>query len=436
MKRTLIITGIVVVVTIIALIVFNKLTSARSDNSLFAEAVKGEFEISISVSGELLPENSIDIKAPSIETRRDVRATNIRITDMVPEGTEVKEGDFIATLDRTEFDNDLKTQLERLATFRTNVEMRKLDTAVTLSGLRDDLRNQIHLVEEAEITLRNSKFEPPTVIRQAEIELDKQQRILEQKERSYILRVAQAERDIINQNMWLSRVSRRVSDLGEVIAGFEIRAPAPGMVIYKRDRRGNKIKAGSLINIFDRVVATLPDLSSMLSKIFISEIEISKVMQGQEVIITVDAFPEKTYTGKIMTIANIGEKLPNSDSKVFEVMVKIEGSDPALRPSMTTSNKVIINTFKDVIQIPAECVHAGPDGIPYVYTKNRMKQIVIPGDSNDKNIIIEQGLEPGTLVYIIQPDDHQSFRVHGEDLLKKLQERENFKINQVTQSSQ
>ncbi|MCK7474994.1 MAG: hypothetical protein MZV49_18980 [Rhodopseudomonas palustris] len=60
----------------------------------------------------------------------------------------------------------------------------------------------------------------------------------------------------------------------------------------------------------------------------------------------VDAFPDKMFRGKVYSMANIGEKLENTDTKVFEVMVKIDGSDPALRPSMTTSNKVIIKQIK------------------------------------------------------------------------------------------
>jgi len=436
MKRTLIITGIVVAVAIIALVIFNKLTSKKNDDNLFAEAIKGEFEIAITGSGELLAENSIDIKTPIIAQGRDFHASDLKIQDLVPEGTEVREGDYIATLDRTQFDNTLKDERERLQTYRTNVEMKKLDTAVLLSGLRDDIRNQRYIVEEAEITLRNSKFEPPTVIRQAEIDLDKQQRVLEQGERSYILRVAQAERDLANLKVWLNRITRRVTDLEEVLAGFVIKAPSPGMVIYKKDRRGNKIKTGSSINSFERVVATLPDLSSILSKIYISEVEISKVTQGQDVIIAVDAFPEKTYKGKVLTIANIGEKLPNSDSKVFEVMIRVEGSDPALRPSMTTTNKVIINTFNDVIHIPTECVHAGSDRIPYVYTKNGVKQIIIPGESNEKNIIIEQGLEPGALIYVIYPEKENEFKLKGEELIPVIQNRQMLRSGQITGVSQ
>lgn len=420
MKRTGIITIIVIFVTIIALVVFNKVASKKDTTNLFAEVQKGEFEISVISSGELLAENSVDIKAPDIAQGRDIHGADLKIQDLVSEGTVVKKGDYIATLDRTIFDNALKDQRERLATFRINVEMKTLDTAVTLNNLRDVIKNQRHTVEEAAITLRNSKFEPPTTIRQAEIDFDKQQRILEQRERTYLLRRAQAERDLINLNLWLSKVTRMVNDLEDVLAGFVITAPSPGMIIYKKDRRGNKIKAGTSINPFERVVATLPDLTTMLSKIYVSEVEISKVKPGLLVNINVDAFPKKVFTGKVISVANIGEKLPNTDSKVFEVMIKVDGTDPTLRPTMTTGNKVIIKIFKDAVFIPTECLHTGVDGIPFVYTKNRTKQIVFPGDSNEKNIVIEKGLEPGTLIYLGQPENSKKFKLAGKDLLTAL----------------
>jgi len=416
MKRTIIITLAVVVATLIGLFVFNNLTSKKDIDHLFAEAIKGDFEIAISASGEIIAESSVVIKAPEVSMGRDFHGSDLKITDIVPEGTEVKEGDYVATLDRTQYDNMLKDELERLSTFRSNLEMKLLDSAVTLTTLRNAIRNQKHTVEEAEITFRNSKFEPPSTIRQTEIDLDRQKRMLEQKIRGYELRVAQVKRDITRQTIMNNRIQRRVESLQEVLAGFTITAPSPGMVIYKRDRRGNKIKAGSSVNPMDRTVATLPDLSSLLSKIYISEIEISKIEPGLEAEIRVDAFPNKQFAGKIFTVANIGEKLDNTDTKVFEVMLKIDGSDAALRPSITTSNKVVIKKFSDVIYIPTECVHAGADGIPFVYTKNKTRQIVVTGESNDKNIIIDRGLKPRQAIYIIQPENAEEFQFEGEEL--------------------
>jgi len=64
MKKTLIISGIVVVVAIIALIVFNRLTRQDEIALLFAEAEKGKFEILVTTTGELQAENSTDIEGP------------------------------------------------------------------------------------------------------------------------------------------------------------------------------------------------------------------------------------------------------------------------------------------------------------------------------------------------------------------------------------
>ena len=83
---------------------------------------KGQFDIVVTTTGELQAENSTDIRGPEFTQSRNIRAMDIKITDLVPEGTEVKAGDYVATLDRTTFDNSLKDELERLTTYETNLE--------------------------------------------------------------------------------------------------------------------------------------------------------------------------------------------------------------------------------------------------------------------------------------------------------------------------
>jgi len=437
MKKALIISGIVVAIA--ALIVFNKLISKKGSVSIFAEVKKGYFEITVTNSGELIAERSVDIKGPEINQRPmqgfggrggggggmrgfDMRAMELKIQDIVPEGTVVKEGDYIAQLDRSSYDNSLKDEIETYKNEQTNLEMSVLDTAVTLTSMRDDIKNQRFVVEEANITLAQSKYEPPATIRQAQISLDKAQRTLEQRIRSYELSRAKIKRQIEYQIAHVEMHAGRVKDLEDFLTKFTIRAPAPGMVIYKKERNGTKRKAGSILNPFDMVIATLPDLSSMISKTYVSEIEVNKIKTGQQVTVNIDAFPNEKFTGKVFSIANIGEQLPNSDAKMFEVLVKIDGSDPLLRPSMTTTNKIIIKTFDDVIFIPTECVQTGSDSIPFVYKKNKTRQIVILGEANDKNIIIKEGLKPGTSIYTVPPEDPAKFRLEGESLLSVLKE--------------
>ncbi|TAL64033.1 MAG: HlyD family efflux transporter periplasmic adaptor subunit [Bacteroidetes bacterium] len=429
MKRAFIIVGIVAAIT--ALIVFNRMTSKNKIFNAYAEVKKGLFEITVTNTGELIAEKSIDIKGPEIAQsndhgpggRGDMHAMDLKIQDIIPEGTIVKEGDYIAQLDRTSYANTLKDALESLQKYQANVEMKILDTAVVLNNLRDDIKNQRYVVEEAEITLAQSKYEPPATVRQAEIALDKAKRSLEQKKKGYHLKVAQTLAEINHEKFHLSRGTRLVEDLQTFLAKFTITAPSSGMIIYKKDRNGTKRKTGSTVNPFDRVIATLPDLSTMISKVYVNEIEVSKVKPGEIVNITVDAFPEKAFKGSVTSVANIGEVLPNSDAKMFEVQIKVDGSDPDLRPSMTTGNKIIIKTFNDAVYIPSECVQASADSIPFVYEKNKTKQIVILGESNEKNVIVEHGLEPGTTIYLTPPEQPEKFRLAGENLISIIKVR-------------
>jgi HlyD family secretion protein len=427
MKRTLTITGIIAVVAIIILIIFNKATSKKDVTNLYVQAKKGQFDIVVTTTGELQAENSTDIRGPEFSQLRNIRGMDIKIQDLVPEGTEVKTGDFIATLDKTAFDNTLKDELDKLTTYQTNMEMKTLDTAVTLSSLRDNIKNLTFTVEEAKITLQQSKYEPPTTIRQAEIALDKANRALDQSIKGYSLRVEQAKSDMRTNQKNFYDQQKRVSDLRELLSKFDIKAPSPGMVIYKRDRMGTKRKIGSTINPWDNVVATLPDMSSMISKTYVNEIDVSKVKPGQKVEIVVDAFPEKSYTGVVFSVANIGEQLPNADAKVFEVLIKVDGSDPILRPSMTTGNKIITKTISDVTYIPLESVQAGIDSIPFIYLKNGNKQVVILGESNENNVVVEQGVEAGTQLYLSTPQKSENFKLVGEELIPVIREKERLK---------
>ena len=423
MKKSVIIAGVVALAAIIVLIMIGKAAKKKDIANLYVEAKQGQFEIVVSTTGELQAENSQDIKGPDFTQSRQIRAAEIKITDLVPEGTQVKAGDYICTLDRTSFDNTLKDEIERLTTQEANLEVKILDTAVTLSDLRDNIKNLKFSVEEAEITLEQSKFEPPTTIRQAEIALDKAKRSLEQAVKGYSLKVEQARSDMKTIKFNLSEQRQRVSDLQTLLSKFVIYAPTDGMVIYKRDRTNAKRKVGSSISPWDNVVATLPDMSSMISKTYVNEIDVSKVAVGQKVNLLVDAFPEKSYTGVVTSVANIGEQLPNADAKVFEVVIKLDGSDPILRPSMTTGNQIVTKTIENVTYVPLESVQLGADSIPFVYTKKGSKQIVVTGEENENNVVIEQGLEAGTMIYLSTPENIEKFKLTGQDLIAVNQER-------------
>jgi len=174
------------------------------------------------------------------------------------------------------------------------------------------------------------------------------------------------------------------------------------MLIYHKDFEGT-IKIGSQISAWNPIVATLPDLSVMLSQTYVNEVDIRKIKKNQPVEIGLDAFPEKRLEGKVIRVANVGEQRPNSDAKVFKVSVELLGTDELIKPSMTTSNKIITQTHQDALFIPLECLYNYQDSITYVYQKsgiNVIKKEVIIGETNSDEVIILEGLAFGDEVYL------------------------------------
>jgi HlyD family secretion protein len=204
----------------------------------------------------------------------------------------------------------------------------------------------------------------------------------------------------------LRKVQNQSTRMTQVLQAFTITAPEPGMVIYTKGWDGKPIKAGSQIRMWEPTVATLPDLTKMMSKTYVNEVDVRRVLPGQKVEIGLDAYPDKKLDGVVIRVANVGEQRPNSDAKVFEVAVEINGTDPTLRPSMTTSNKIIAKIIDNALFIPLECLHNEADTITYVFRKDgarTIKQEVMVGDTNANDVVILGGLSDNSRVHLSIP---------------------------------
>lgn len=433
MKKKILIVTIVIVSVIIALIIYSGFSSKEKEIILEAQVERGVFEISVMVTGELQALNETEIKGPSALASRNLRIYNLKIQSLIAEGTVVDSGDWVATLDRSQADNSHKDILDELEKLESAYLRKSLDTTMNLRQLRDDLINLRFNMEETEITLEQSKYEPPATIRQAEISKEKAGRAFDQASKNYKLKVQQSRADMRESEINLDRVRRSKSDVEGVLEQFEIMAPAPGMVIYKREWNGAKRTAGSDISPWDLTVATLPDLSQMISKTYVNEIDISKVKLNQQVEIGVDAFPDKAFTGQVLEVANIGEQLPNTDAKVFEVIIELNENDTILRPSMTSSNRILTKKYEDVLFVPLEAVRAN-DSLSFVYSKDKERKIIVLGESNENFIIIEQGLKEGDIVLLSSPEDPESFKFTGLELIEVIKQKKAERLRKIEQN--
>ena len=396
---------IAIAMAIIAVVTYT-FTSGASNESIdiVAEAKKGEFVIAITTTGELEAKNAIKITGPS--GLRAARIWNVKIDKIVDEGTVVNKGDFVASLDASELSDRIRNSENEYQQSLSKYTQTKLDTALTLRQSRDELINLEFAVQERKLVLEQSKYEPPATIKQAEIDLTKAKRAFNQAKENYQLKKQKAVAQMQEAYAELSEDKSEKEFLEELRTKFRIQAPENGMVIYVREYDGTKKGEGSSIGAWDPTVATLPDLSTMISTTYVNEVDIRKVAKGQYVNIGLDAFPDKKLTGEVISVANVGEQRPNSDAKVFEVKVVINKSDTTLRPAMSTANEIITDVIKDAVYVPLEAVFNQGDSISFVYKReglNISKQEVALGKANANEVVILEGLEEGQSVFLTAP---------------------------------
>jgi len=278
-------------ILVLAVFLFFSSGSDKSEDQIEVKVKKGVFDVVITTSGELQAENSENILGPS--GLRNINIYQVKISELIPEGSIVDSGDFVATLDRTEATSKLKDIENEVQKYESQFLKTKLDTTLELRTARDELINLKYAMEEKQIALDQSKYEAPAVIRQADISLEKAQRAHEQAIKNYKLKVQQSNAKMVEVSVGLDNQQRKRDAILTTLDEFEIKAPKPGMLIYAKEWNGAKKKVGSTISAWEPTVATLPDLSTMLSKTFVNEIDIRKLKVGQKVKIGVDAFPEK-----------------------------------------------------------------------------------------------------------------------------------------------
>ena len=173
-----------------------------------------------------------------------------------------------------------------------------------------------------------------------------------------------------------------ISQLNETV----IRSPINGQVIGKPIPAGQAVAPGVSTPM---VLLTVADMSQMQIETQVDESDIGRIMPGQGVTFTVDAYPEKTFSG---VVANVSQKA-NIQSNVvyYSVLVNVNSADHLLKPTMTARVSIQIGESKNVLVAPLAAIK-GNKGQQYVMVvrngKTQSTPVTIGLVGDDKNEIL------------------------------------------------
>lgn len=225
-------------------------------------------------------------------------------------------------------------------------------------------------------------------------------------------KLAQAQAKLSSKEATYSLEKERLEKLRKQLAACTIKAPVPGQVVYSSsmmnqwERRNNPIEIGAEIRERQKIIS-IPDASEMKVEIKIHETWVDKVQPGQQAKITISAFPDKTFTGKVLKKAPLAdpEEWLNPDLKVYSTDVSIDGTHEFLKTGMTAKVEIIIEELKNVISIPIQAVvNRNGKKVCYVMGSKEPKQREVDtGLFNDNFVEIKSGLAEGEKVLLNPP---------------------------------
>lgn len=284
---------------------------------------RGDVRVTVEETGVVEPERSIVVKSPISGVVQQL---------YVREGDRVQPGQALARIlpDIAQANSlaQLRSEIARAQIARDNVR-RDYDRAQALSGIGG--------ITQADLDLRRVAYE----------QADNQWRTANDQ-----LRLVQ-----------LSGVTAGDSGSGGA-QWARIIAPSAGVVIARGVEEGETVVGGTSAFGGGTALFTIADLSTLVVKAAINEVDIGKVKRGDRVALTVDAFPGDTAEGVVRLVPPAARQ--QERVRVFDVEVEVTGGQRFLRPGMTANVRISGPVRSQVVRVPVEAVLL-QEGKPIVY---------------------------------------------------------------------
>ncbi len=367
---------------------------------------KEELLFSVSGNGVLGAAKGVDLGAPPVPN-----VWRFKILQMAPEGKQVESGEVVLRFDPSEVDKQL---LQERAELDKSLQERD-KTKASLSLQEEDMRLEVEEAraqsEKASNKLRQSRqFESSLKIQEAELDATLAARRVEllEKKLAATREHWRLQLEILEDavNLHKGRIDAAVSAMDQMT----VHSPGPGMVTYETDWNNQKKQVGSEVYVMETIIS-IPELSTLRVKGQVAEVDAGKVRLGQAVSVSLDAIPDRAFSGTISRVGNIfTQASPDTPSvKVLEIDVTLDSVDERrMRPEMVARLQIEVDRFSGVVAVPLTAVQLDEDGQTYVTVRDQgriEKRRVRLGKDNGIVVVVLEGLKEGDEVAGKRLDD-------------------------------
>ncbi len=258
------------------------------------------------------------------------------------------------------------------------------------------------------------KFDRKMQELQLEGNLETSKQALKQVQLTNAAKMAQMQGIFTSRTEQLNKEEERLARYRSQLEKCKIYAPQDGMVAYATPRSSRDTEIAEGIPVRPRQhILSIPNLKSMQVKTRVHESVLDRIEPGLKVAVSVDAFPDREYSGTVKSVAVLPENSSYSDTKTYSTVVEIDEEVYQLKPGMTAVCDIKIDYLSDATAVPVQAIvqRSGENWLFIEESGRVQRRKVELGLSNDRYVSVVDGVDFGDAV-ILNPgsliDDKQS----------------------------
>ncbi|MCL4352977.1 efflux RND transporter periplasmic adaptor subunit [Patescibacteria group bacterium] len=376
----------VALVIIILLFIGSRLNPFAKKQAAYqtSQVEKGTIVSSLSESGQVLSANFVNVF-----TQASGQISKINVKD----GDEVKKGDIIAEIDLDQLGAQRNTQAyASYLSAKSSLNNAQAQEYSLQSTMFNKWNTFFNLATNS--TYQNSDGSPNESNR-ALPEFHIAQDDWLASEANY-----KNQENVVNQasanlqNAWVTyqlTSSQITAPMDGTITNLTI---FPGITISNTSSTTNSSNS----NISSQQIAVIQNEQNPLATFNVSEVDINKIKLGQKATLTLDSIPDKTFTGKIVTVDRIGSV--TSSVTNYPVIIQFDTTVPEVLPNMAINADIIVATKDNVLLVPSTAVQTvNNQTVVRVLQKGQLQQVAVgTGLTSDTQTEITSGLTEGQTI--------------------------------------
>jgi len=329
----------------------------------------------VTASGEIKPRNYVNISA-----EYQGQLTSI----LVKEGDRVKKGQLLARIDEAQSRADLAAQ-------QAAVSSAEADSAASEAGYKAGEDN----ITALKATLNRTKADlgryeadfkrgqqlfkdgliPRSDFEQREAAFEGQKAAVAEANSRVIqaqAQLAQYKAQMASSEKKVAQAAANFNRFNDIVKKHNAVAPIDGLVTYLPVRVGETVVPG-VQNSAGSTIMTIADMSIVTAEVKVDETDIVNVKLDQPAEITVDAIPNRVFTGHVIEIGNTAilrstglaastSTTSSQEAKDFKVVVGMDNPPDSIRPGLSATTKITTATRKNVVAIPLQALTTRTSG--------------------------------------------------------------------------